>query len=132
MVKEYYEHYARVAGMMEAQGYHDEARMKEALRLNPKSILERAMEAKSGKELEKLCEEIDKAQRAFNEGYFKAMRKRKKLTKYERQDLDRLIRLKKSGMPHQQEIAEIELEAFIVKKISEGVSPDVLRKLKER
>lgn len=120
--------YARVIGELSAEGrITDEKTLKSALRLNPESPIEKAMRAKTDKELQKIGEELEEAQNAFNEGYFEAMPKRKKLTRYERENLKRLLKLKKSGTPDQQRIASTELEVFIAKKISEGVSPDLFK-----
>jgi len=85
------------------------------------------MEAKTDKELQKIGEEQIEAQNAFNEGYFEAIPKRKKLNRYERENIERLQRLRKFGDPQQQQISDIELRAYLAQKLHEGLCPDTLR-----
>lgn len=120
--------YSYVVGQLEGEGLtQDEASINKALRLNPVSPIERAMRAKTDKELQKIGEEVEEAQQAFNAGYFEGMPKRKTLNTYEKETLERLLRHKKHGTPDQQRSASIELEAFVAEKISQGVCPDILK-----
>jgi len=120
------EAYAYVVGQIEGEGFHDVPSVLQALGMNPKSLIQKAMECNSDEELATLANETIRKIKAFQAGYAKSAPKRM-LTRYEQENLDRLIKLVKSGMPHQQEIAETELQAYTLRLIEQGVDPTLFK-----
>ena len=114
--------YAHVIGELSAEGrITDQKTLKEALRLNPVSPIEKAMRAKTDKELQKIGNELEDAQNAFNRGYFEAMKK-EPLSPSDIKELKRRIRLVNSGIgsPSELESQKLELKVKVLRLLDNG------------
>lgn len=120
------EAYAFVVGQIEAEGFHDVPSVLKALGMNPKSLIEKSMECRTDEELAQLAEETIRKIKAFQAGYFEGEHKRG-LNTSEQENIERLVKLAKSGMPHQREIAEVELQAYTLRLIQQGVDPSFFK-----
>lgn len=120
--------YIFVLGALEAEGFHNPTEVMEALGMNPTSLVEKAMRCKNDKELRELAEETVRKIKVLQAGYDEGLVKRKKLNQTENQNIKRLAGLIKSNDPKSMEIGQLELEAYVSRKVTEGVCPHALRR----